>query len=66
MKNGDVEDISDTELRLGLLAYPVLQAADILLYKRVVPLLYVPDSSVLQVDGSTCRRRPISTPRAIP
>jgi tryptophanyl-tRNA synthetase len=28
-----IDDISEADLRLGLLAYPVLQAADILLYK---------------------------------
>jgi tryptophanyl-tRNA synthetase len=27
------EEISEGDLKLGLLAYPVLQAADILLYK---------------------------------
>ncbi|KAL7414468.1 hypothetical protein BDY24DRAFT_350149 [Mrakia frigida] len=32
-KNGSVAEVSDDELHLGLFAYPVLQAADILLYK---------------------------------
>lgn len=33
-KNANSEDeVSEADLRLGLLAYPVLQAADVLLYK---------------------------------
>jgi tryptophanyl-tRNA synthetase len=38
-KNAHSEVISEADLRLGLLAYPVLQAADIMLYKYVPYLL---------------------------
>lgn len=41
-RDGSEESVSDTDLRLGLLAYPVLQAADVLLYKSVTPISLVP------------------------
>ena len=31
--SSSVDSVSEADLKLGLLAYPVLQAADILLYK---------------------------------
>ena len=35
LSSSSVDDISESDLKLGLLAYPVLQAADIMLYKWV-------------------------------
>lgn len=41
LKNSNEEsEVDDSDLNLGLLAYPVLQAADILLYKWVYMLMF--------------------------
>ena len=50
-KAGREEEVSDSELHLGLFAYPVLQAADILLYKCVtLSLMLLPSASLSLTD----------------
>lgn len=76
IRNANSEDeIDDSMLQLGLLAYPVLQAADVLLYKCVaspLPLRLAHAQGPLTLLASLCtqdlarprRTRPVSAPRA--
>lgn len=57
LRNANSEDeIDDSMLQLGLMAYPVLQAADILLYKYGAPsTLLIPFKPTLTQDAPSCR-----------
>ena len=59
LRNANSEDeIDDSLLQLGLLAYPVLQAADVLLYKSVDSLELRPCASLMDSSqNDSCSRR---------
>lgn len=38
--SGNIDHVNESQLQLGLFAYPVLQAADILMYQYVIPLTF--------------------------
>lgn len=67
----DESEVDESLLNTGLFTYPVLQAADVLLYKSVlkIPHMGIPtsaDGMELQSDARPRRRRPNSTHRALP
>ncbi len=57
-ENADIDsDEATAKLKLGLFSYPVLQAADILLYQYAIQLTssYMNPANTSQSDISTCR-----------